>query len=449
MGFIGINTGFLPTPNAHLYISTKNPNGAQVTIDFPNREGIPGFPQTLSIPMGRSQVVAFPVDLNGNDIRVNTPADSLNGISVRSDEKVSIIGVNGETASTLVLPCKSFRAADGSSNLLEYKYFVFPTTFILFQSRILIVPCEATDGILLDGFLVRPLQPYETLLIEQMQYLTGTVVSSRVPLAVFVGHQCGQVPFDVPSCMEQVPAHAVYGTKFFVVPFALRESGDLLRIGSVTDNNEVTVTCSRNTAGGFLRTTSSSGTINSGQYHEYRTLARYDNIGLTSAAYRRDFCCIETSKPAIVMQYMLEDIAGIPGKIGDSKTLVPPINQYRNDYIVNTFNDIMAFFSFAVAAEFFNPDIASDNLNLMLNGVSYSPPTRANLGSGGYVPIRCSDGEVHGYGGFGQLPGDSNISYESPREPNAAMYASIYGFGREHSYAYSAGYQCEPIGRKW
>jgi hypothetical protein len=251
---------------------------------------------------------------------------------------------------------------------------------------------------------------------------------------------------------------------FFPVPFALRQSGDIFKIGSVTDDNEVTVTCTRRTASGESSMVSSSAIINEGEYHTHRTLSRSDVPGLTTADYFRDFCCIETSKPATVMQYMLghsEDelnIVGVSGEVGDpSMTLVPPVSQFSNDYIINTFDDVLqgtseteyvSYMSWALAAAFFDPE-TSDRNNFEVNGVAYTPPGRSVAGSVDYVPIQCKNGSVCGYGAFGPIPaGSSTISYKSSRDPLATVYASVYGYLRENSYAYPAGFECTPLGRE-
>lgn len=492
LGFFGVNNNAIPPqPNANLYIATNDPRGAQVVIDTPNIT-LTGFPKTISIPPGVTETVSFPVNLGGEDIRVSDVVSSGNkAITVKStnNARLSIIGVNDESRSTdgfLALPCKSYSPADGSVNIVEYKYFVFSSgTTTRFQSRILIIPCEeaVNDQVSIKQpgervMNLENLQKYETFLFQRSRRpdpndssrtipidLTGTVIKSRTPLAVFVGHECGQVPSESTACdhlVEQIPPHAVYGQMFFPVPFALRESGDIFKIGSVSNDNEVTVTCTRRTADGSSSIVSSSATINEGEYHTHRTLARADVSGLTTDGYRRDFCCIETSEPAVVMQYMLghsEDevsIQGVNGQIGDpSMTLVPPVSQYSNDYIVNTFDDILdddanmeyeSYVSWAIASAFFEPN-TPDEANFVVNDVTYTPPSRTMTGTGEYIPIRCKNGTICGYGAFGPLPaGSSTISYNSPRDPHATVYASVYGFQRENSYAYPAGFECTPLG---
>ena len=493
LGFFGINNNAVPSQaDANLYIGTNDPRGAEVTIDTPNMT-LTGFPKTLSIPPGVTGRVTFPVTVGGEDIRVDSLLAANKAITVKSTNgaKLSVIGVNDQSRSTdgfVALPCKSFEAEDGSSGIENYKYFVFSSgSGRDFQSRILIIPCEETD----DEIRITPpdeattrvskLDKYQTYLFQRSRRtdpndrsrripvdLTGTVITSRTPLAVFVGHECGTVPTESTACdhlVEQIPPHAVYGQMFFAVPFALRESGDIFKIGSVNDGNEVTVTCTRSTASGTSTIVSSSAVINEGEYHTHRTLSRAEVQGLTAANYRRDFCCIETSKPAIVMQYMLGhsqdelNIQGVSGEIGDpSMHLVPPVSQFSNDYIVNTFDDILdigdvnseyvSFMSWAIPSAFFNPRTA-DQENFVVNELAYIPPTRSTVGRSEYVPIRCKNGTICGYGAYGPLPaGSSTISYKSPSSPLATVYATIYGYLRENSYAYPAGFECSPLGRK-
>ena len=434
----------------------------------------------LSIPAGSLEQVRFPTGLTSDfDIRVRSQDETASGIHVFSTNgaELTVFGVNDETVSTdafLALPCKDFKSGDGRYNTNQYKYFVFSSealgTTLSFNSRFLIVPCTANNPSIrytLPGettsVTVRPLSQYETYLVQRSDDLTGTVITSNSPLAVFVGHECGQVPSDITACdhlVEQVPPHAAFGTTFFALPFALRESGDIFKVGSVIDDNEVTITCTRRTASGSTTVVPvDTVTINEGEYYQFRTFSRSDQTGLTSADYRRDFCCIETSKPAIVMQYSLGhsadlvNLAGVAGQQGDpAMSLVPPITQYRNNLLISTADDVRGAFrgymSWAIAAEFFDGSVSDQN-NFRVNGSSYLPPSRVELGSQGYVPIHCKNGEVCGYGAFSPLTsGSATIGYSTPSDPNPGVYAFVYGFLREISFAYPAGYECEPLGCK-
>ncbi len=152
--------------------------------------------------------------------------------------------------------------------------------------------------------------------------------------------------------------------------------------------------------------------------------------------------------------------------IGDpAMSLVPPIQQYRNDYIIvtpnytspiiNFFGQVIGrysnllFLGWAIPSQFFNPD-NNDSDNFLVNSATFRPSDREFGGSGGYVEIYCSNGEVCGYGGIGRIKsGNHQVSYRSPTDPNAVMYASVYGFHRKVSYAYPAGFECKPIASKF
>ena len=180
--------------------------------------------------------------------------------------------------------------------------------------------------------------------------------------------------------------------------------------------------------------------------------------------FRREFCCIETSKPATVMQYTLghsvdsftegdSSEGAIPNDYGDPAiSYVPPVTQYKNNYIMTSLKEIrpnfLTYMSFAISSEFFNPSLN----NIMVNGAIFEPEARNAKGTGGtgeYIPIRCSNNRTCGYGAYSEaITGTSVISYNSPRESEAAVYASIYGFEDQVSFMYPAGFELEPIGCK-
>ena len=132
------------------------------------------------------------------------------------------------------------------------------------------------------------------------------------------------MPSNKTACdylVEQVPPDATWGTQFFTVPVNVRESGERYRTGTVSDDNEVTVTCT--TEGQMPRQVKKeviNPDRNGQQYVEFDTIAN-STSGVTPG-YRRDFCCIETTKPAVVMMYIkghsvdvisLPEVTGIQG----------------------------------------------------------------------------------------------------------------------------------------
>ena len=467
-------------------ICTKDSRGTTAVISFPSRTTDPlvtGYPQNVNIPAGGCVFHNF---LRSQDIFVDSTLDENKAIRITTTggngADISVFGVNDEgfTADTFVaLPCKTFN--QNSYRTPDYKYFVFSTGTLgdvdipRFFSRVLVIPCtEGTHTITytLPGGTAETISnvpQYGTRIIQRETDITGTIVTSSSPLAVFTGHLCGQVPGIVTTCdhlIEQIPPHVVYGQTFFVVPMAVRESGDIIKVGSVTDDNQVNVTCTRLTASGTSTTirTLPTSTINTGGVYEFRTEEK--SGGESSAAYKREFCCIETSKPAIVMQYSLghnEDRARLPPPplparvttSGDpSMNLVPPVSQYKNDYLVPVLNEPMkrslleSFVGYAIAAEFFDP-VNNDERNLMANGATFLGHINV-LGSGDYINISCSNGRVCGYGAFGPISrGTTRFAYTSQRESNPGLYAFVTSIGDQVQHAYPAGYECEPIGREF
>lgn len=491
LGFFGLQSiAQANTIDTQLYISTNDPEGAMVVVETPVFDN-PYPKRKFNISKGATAVATFTAT-EDRDIRVDSTFDFSNSIKVTSTNgaKITVLGINDATATSdafLALPCRSFRPEDGfqRSNTVEYKYFVFSSGHrgASFASRVLVVNCvselqrvtidapedSGADDVSFDLF------GYNTYLYSKLNRringervpidITGSVITSTQPISVFVGNDCGEVPLGVTACdylVEQIPSHIVYGQRFFALPFALRESGDIFKIGSLANNNNVTITCSRAAPGGNWTVYHPPGKIiNYGEYHTFRTTSRRDGNG---GSYRRDFCCIETSSPATVMQYSLGHSADtitieeISVGAGDpAMTLVPPVNQYSNDYTINTMDDVLergrrafkSYVSWAVATPFYAP---GDENGFKVNNMDFPPPARNRLGegSGEYIPIHCQNNEICGYGAFGRFSelGNNTLSYSFPGDPNAAVYASVYGFFMEASYAYPAGYECEPIGRK-
>ena len=471
---IGFFTNIGTTTYA-VYICTKDPRGTMATISFPSLT-LDNYPINIAISPDRCTLHTFP-----DGIAVNSPFDNDRAIRITTTDgngaDINVYGVNDAVFSAdsfVALPCKTFNT--NSYRTPDYKYFVFSTEILnapdRYFSRVLMIPCSAgthTITYTLPGGIPQTISnvpQYGTRIVQRETDITGTVVTSTSPLAVFTGHLCGQVPGKIPTCdhlIEQIPPHVVYGQTFFVVPMAVRESGDIIKVGSVTDDNQVNVTCTRLTASGTSTTirTLPTSTINTGGVYEFRTEEK--SGGESSADYKREFCCIETSKPAIVMQYSLghnEDRVRLPPPSsltspGDpSMNLVPPVSQYKNDYLIPVLNEAInrplleSFVGYAIAAEFFDP-VNNDERNLVANGTTFLGH-RNVLGSRDYINISCSNGRVCGYGAFGPIgKGTTRFAYTSQTESNPGLYAFVTSIGDQVQHAYPAGYECEPIGREF
>ena len=451
---------------ALLVVTTDEPEPVMFTAEFFNETRI------LTATRGQITQIHLPIGKDGDpDVRLKDRDERDKGIRIKAEgaKLLSVFGINCADVSTdafLALPCHRYP-------IVKYRYFVFSTDVPghTYQSRFLMVGCEdnttvnisPSQIIELPADLTGELVPVvvdpdgsvntgtftinrrQTLQLSSIKDLTGTIIESDKPISVFVGHECAQVPENNTACdyvVEQIPPDATWGTQFFTVPLNVRESGERYRIGTVTDNNEVTVTCT--TEGQLLREVKKE-TIRSKQYVEFDTVG--DTTDGVTPGYQRDFCCIETTKPAIVMMYVkghsVDEIV-IPEKIGTqgdpSMLFVPPVTQYSNQYYFSTQlevkTDFLSHISYALPVQFFH-NSTSDQIAFIVNGSTFTPTS-------GYHPIYCSNGQICGYGAYSNITkGFQVVEYTKPLAP---LYLYVYGLSREISYAYPAGFLMEPIG---
>ncbi len=147
--------------------------------------------------------------------------------------------------------------------------------------------------------------------------LTGSVVQSTLPVAVFSGSAAASVPADVSASdhlIEQLPPISTWGNNFIAYPLEGRQNGDTWRIISATDSNLISFN------------NSIIDTLNFGDY--------YETI-LEEPAY------INSTEPVMVMQYANGDSYD-PGlyQNGDPfMMLIPPVEQFMNSYTFSTPED--------------------------------------------------------------------------------------------------------------
>ena len=223
---------------------------------------------------------------------------------------------------------------------------------------------------------------------------TGTTVSSDQPISVFGGSTASFVPERTgPADMlvEQLPATSTWGQEFRTLPFAQRTGGDTFRFVAAQDNTEV-----------FVNGTSVA-TLDRGEFHQMLIDEPAVILG---------------SNPILVGQFA--NSSSFDGALGDPSFLVlDPHEQNRNDY---TFATGVT----GIDIEFVNVVIQQADLSsLRVNG---QPVDEA-----AFVTID-TDGSTTWVGA--QIPvesGDYQITADNP------FSATVYGFGVDDSYAYSAG----------
>ena len=464
-----------------LFVSTNEPTPVNFTIETDLRFSPSLTSGTTSY--GSSTQVTFSTT-SPNDIRVSIVTssfelnDQLNSKNIRvkaeDGKKITVFGLNDKLESSdafLALPCQSY---NGVTTNTPYEYFIFSTNqnaglSSRYRSAFLIVTCEDDTGITIlpseNGLYqqsetfstVRPPQRVlnadarQTILVQadnNEKDLTGTIITSTKPINVFSGHVCGRVPAGETACdhlIEQVPPHVVWGTTFFTVPLARRQSGDRFRVGAIRDNTVINVTCVT-PGSSTIRfresvTRNRSPTPPKSNYYEFQT----PGTGPINPNpnFQPDYCCIQTNYPVSVMQYSDgHSVDELPGSLGDPfMLLVAPVEQSFNNFTLSTPSSdrFDNYINIAVSSEFFSNSTA-DQAKVQLNGATVTPLDET------WTPIICYDGSICGYGAQVRLSdGVSTLIFD---DPLGGMNVYTYGFGREVSYGYPGGFEMEPIGCK-
>ena len=139
--------------------------------------------------------------------------------------------------------------------------------------------------------------------------LSGTIVRSSKPIALFSGNDCATVPTGRPPCnhlVEQIPPVSNWGLHFMTNPTPNRQEGDEFHVIASERNTAVNVDMQ------FKKT------LNEGE--KYIIEAPW-NMSLG----------ISTSQPSLVVQYSK---GSSTLKLNPSMSLVPPKEWYSNDYTV-------------------------------------------------------------------------------------------------------------------
>jgi hypothetical protein len=234
--------------------------------------------------------------------------------------------------------------------------------------------------------------------------VTGTLVTSDKPVAMYAGVDCGQI--GTGACdqqVEQMTPTNEWGTDFLAVRFKKATGGDPIRVQADTNNTVVQV--NGNTV----------ATLNAGDFYAGTVMAAGGNLG----------AAITTSQPALVVQYMTNNTytQGANSATGDpSSMLVPPYQQYLTSYT-----------------------LATPGAGFLFNAINIAIPTSAigSLQLDGN-PVSASEFNPIGASGFSEAQllvsqGTHNL------HANAPFGAFAYGANNYNSYAYPGGAGLSPV----
>ena len=239
-------------------------------------------------------------------------------IHVRSDKAISLYGMSNRTASTdafLAFPTatlgNSYRVASYiPANPLDSSAAVVATQD---GTTVTITPTAAVLANPANTPISVTLNRGETYQILSKSDLTGSTVTSNLPIVVVSGATCVNIPVGWPACdmlMEQMIPTSSWGTRFFMAPLASRSGGTRYRILADQAGTAVTIN------GSVV------ATLGAGEFHELN-----DTQALS----------VQTSKPALVVQYANSSDFDPFSRKGDPfMMLVPPSDLFLNDYTLAT-----------------------------------------------------------------------------------------------------------------
>ena len=365
-----------------------------------------------------------------------------------ASKELTVNGVNNNTRSSIdvfvALPCHDYQKQN-------YTYYAVSTHFGRtinseinaegLVSEVLLVGCEngteltitPTQTIEIPSDLVRggnssvtvssgesytvSLDRLQTFLLSSTLDLTASKVVSNKPISFFSGHECADVPVGVRACdhlVEQLPPTITWGRQFFVVSSLEKTAGEQYKL--ITSAATTTVVCYCYTSGGRVSETFITTFNGAGRSHEF-------HIG------QNMFCSLQASNPVLLVQFAI-GAGREPSYYGDPfMMMIPPVEQYSNNYTFVTQSGFQNAITVTVASEFFNSE------DIVLNGNS--------LDSANWTEIYCSTQTVCGYGTQVSVSVGRNFIHHCA--PTARLGTFVYGFRRGTGYGYPAGMQLNPI----
>lgn len=367
-----------------------------------------GFSEAFTVAPGAVTAVILPADaeVTESDLAVNR------GIHVTALAPITVVGFDHRVASTdtyLGLP-----TAGLGTEYLVLSYTNTPalaaeggTQFAVVATddltTVTITPSVTTGtraaGVPYTVNLNRG-EVYQLRNSEGPSDLSGSVISSNLPVAVLAGQRCANVPPGHAYCnhlVEQLPPVSAWGRQFATVPLATLTHGDTLRVLASVDGTEVRFN-------GTL-----VATLNRGQHLERV---------VTERLY------IEATAPVLVAQYANSSLFNAEFNSDPLMMLVPPYEQWLQRYDVPVPDS-------GFTGSYANIIVPSAGAaTVMLDGVPVPSSEFTAIGSGEFLgaTVALTAGAAHRF------------------ESTYPLLVSSYGFGYHDAYGAPAGTDLAPIG---
>ena len=253
------------------------------------------------------------------------------------------------------------------------------------------------------SFVINSLQ---TVLIESVEDLTGTKITTDNEVSVFSGHQAGSVPFHLSNfdhLVEQIPSVMFWGNVHYVAPFNTRASYTIKILAAYNFTNVI---------------------INCNDTIEHRIV--HERSFVTRILSDQDYCAVHSNNSVLVAQYshgQNEDFNG-----DSMMTLVPATIQYLNKLDFSTIHSSSNYNSFVniiVMAEYYQPSM----MYLRTGGMNIS------LELQDWIPIVVNN-ITEAYAAQITVEGATHISHLNS---TALLTAVVYGFTPSRGYGHPGG----------
>lgn len=240
-----------PSPSSPVSLCIVGEPGTTGEVTFNHRIN---FKQPFTIPASMSVKITLPA---GSDLGEDVDVVRKKGVHIVSSDPVAVYGYSHRKHTTdgfLALPLGVIGTeymVSGYGNVHEGVSALNGTQFAIVatedETRVIITPSTSLLGYPKG-------EPFELILNEGDTYqlrdphdattdLSGTLVSSDKPIALFSGHQCANVDSKTEMfcdyLVEQTAPLNAWAKSYVVTPLATRSGGDTVRILAAQDKTSV------------------------------------------------------------------------------------------------------------------------------------------------------------------------------------------------------------------
>ena len=256
--WLSFQLNFTAQPELTLFVTGSTNTTGRVSIP-----GV-GACTTFSVTAGAVTTVTLPTTA----MQAIGEGIESKGIHVTALEEVTVYGLNRVTFTTdayVGLPrdilgtehlVMSYGGAPGWGTQIGVVAAEEGTTVVTITPRSVVNSHPAGQPFTVS---LKQGEAYQLSAVSQAEDLTGSLVMSDKPVALFGGNRCTFVPASAAACdhiVEQMPPVVTWGRRFLSMPLATRLLGDTFRF--VASENGTTVAVNGTTV----------ATLNRGQFHE-------------------------------------------------------------------------------------------------------------------------------------------------------------------------------------